>query len=293
MRKFGLEVEFGGSMPAAITAMNRAGLSSATREHSYVGNSMTDWVVKRDGSVYSGGELVSPPLDFDDPAQRGQVHTAINALRDSGARTAEEAGIHVHVDASDLTPAQIAAVVRCYTKFEDVIYRIATSGWREIRSGASSYARPMPIDRVNKIAKAKTLEQLGAAWYGCSSGEVAYQARQHGHQSRYYGINLHSYFYRKTIEFRVFNSSLNPERVQAYIAMCVALVEDARRGKSRSVTKRYALGGMATGLTPEKNAFHRFQQVLRYDAGMDLEDMKRLTRVWKDSVPQHEFARAY
>lgn len=289
MRKFGVEVEYGGSTTNALTALRAAGLTNHERIASYVGHDERYWSIKTDASVHGGGEMVSPPLDFDTAADREQVTSAINALRDSGATTLEAAGIHVHVDASDLTAEQVAAVVRCFTKFEDVIYRIASSGWTAIRPGAAQYAKPLPFDRVQKMAKSKTMDQLMCAWYGYDAEYLSgaqRAARNHGDSSRYVGLNLHSYFYRRTIEFRVFNSSLNPERVQAYIAMCVALVEDARRGNRRSINKRYALGGMAGGTTKDANAFHRFQQVLRYEAGMGLDDMKRLTRVWKDSRPQ-------
>jgi len=291
MRKFGIEVEFGGDIPRAINQINQAGLSNRTGQVGYLTHDTDGWVVKTDASVYNGGEMVGPPLDFDNPDQRAQVTTAIEALAASGATTNESAGIHVHIDASDLTPEQIANVARCFVKFEDVIYRVASSGWRNMRPEARRYAYPLTHERVSKIAKAKDLPTLARAWYGLRPGQDhSYSARDHGHGSRYCGLNLHSYFYRQTIEFRIFNSSLNPERVQAYIAMCVAIVEDARRGNRRSFNKRYALGGMKSGDTSDKAAYHRFLQVLRYSADLSLEDMGRLNKVWKDSVPQEYFS---
>jgi hypothetical protein len=285
VRKFGVEVEFGGNRDAVVNAMREAGLSCD--HHSYMGHSATGWVVKTDGSVPNGGELVSPPLDFDNEDERGQLRKAMLALQAAGARTIEQAGVHVHVDASDLDAQQVAAVARVFTKFEDCIYRIASSGWRTIRSGARSYCKPLPEATVKAIAKVRTRDQLERAWYGRAGG--AGTLAGHGHQSRYHGLNLHSWFYRGTIEFRVFNSTMNPERVQAYVALCVALVHDARKGNRRSVNKAYRLGGMAAGTTKADNAFHRLLQVVRYEADMSVEDMKRLRKVWKDSVPQAAF----
>jgi hypothetical protein len=57
------------------------------------------------------------------------------------------------------------------------------------------------------------------------TSNLQYRMRSHHDSARYCGVNLHSWFYRKTIEFRVFNSSLNPERVQGYIGMCMAMVQ--------------------------------------------------------------------
>lgn len=279
MRKFGIEVECLVSRETSSAALAAAGLGG--RQHGYMGNSADEWVIKHDASIGDGAEVVSPPLDFDNPEQRGQVNKAIAAIRSAGGRTDQRAGIHVHVDASDLTPEQVAMVARTFTKFEDIIYRIATSGWRTLRPGGRTYCRPLTDEQVRRIAKAKSHDQLVQGYYGRRVVHF-----DHGASERYYGLNLHSWFYRGTIEFRIFNSSLNADRIQAYIAMCVALVEDARRGNRRSVNKAYRLGGMAAGTTNEKNAYHRFQQVVRYDAGMDLADYKLMNKCWKDSSPQ-------
>lgn len=286
-RRFGLEVEFSGDIRAAAQALQQAGLGDGT-VYPYNRNAPAPyWTIKTDGSVSSGGEMVSPILDIDDPESRAQATTAINVLRTSGATTCPAAGIHVHIDGTDLTAEQVAGVARCFAKFEDCIYRVASSGWQSIRSGATNYAKPMPETMVKALAKAKTADQVGKAYYQTPDAASAqYRYRTHHDSARYFGLNLHSWFYRKTIEFRVFNSSLNPERVQGYIGMCMAIVQDSRNGFKRSVNKRYALGDMASGVANEKNARHRFLQVLRYDGGMALEDMERLTKIWKDSKAQ-------
>lgn len=282
-RKFGVEVEIGGTMQATLHHLQAAGLTNTTSQFGYVGHSMTEWVVKTDASVPGGVEVVSPPLDFDDPEQRGQVDRLFPALQAADCFTLPQGGIHVHIDASDLTPEQVAAVARCFVKFEDLIYRIASSGWATLRPGGMErWARPMTDQQITGMTRVKNDRQLRRAWYGAGEGATA----GHGHGSRYCGINIHSWFYRGTIEFRVFNTSLNAERVQAYIALCMALVQDARNGKRRSVNKAYRLGGMAAGTTDPKNAYHRLQQVVRYEAGMSMVDYKRLNKVWKDSRPQ-------
>lgn len=271
-------------MRVAADALQREGLGDGM-VYSYNRSAPAPyWTIKSDGSVSSGGEMVSPILDIDDPASREQVTRAINALRAAGCTTDAAAGIHVHIDGSDLTPEQVAAVARVFTKFEDCIYRVASSGWQTIRHGANRYAKPLGDAQVKALAKAKTMEKVSAGYYGAPGAE--YRHTSHGDNARYYGLNLHSWFYRKTIEFRVFNSSLNPERVQGYIGMCMAIVQDARNGFRRSVNKRYALGDMAAGRADEAAARHRFLQVLRYDGKMDLANMERLTKIWKDSRPQ-------
>lgn len=299
MRRFGLEVEFIGDLSMVIQCLREAGLGVVDNRRSHIGFSQTDWTVKRDGSVYDGGEMVSPPLDFDDPEQRAQVTKAVQALQRAGATPDHTAGIHVHIEAtnedgSNFTGKQVAAVVRFAYKFEDAIYRIASSGWRTMRPGARTYCKPIPENTAQAIMKARTTEEVRNIWNGLSvrGGRRYYSRQTHAHLDRYYGLNLRSWEARNTIEFRYFNSSVNPVRVQTYIALCMAIVEDARRGYSRSVKKSYPIGSMASGQVTEKAVLLRLQQVLRTESRdtsilMSEEDWKNLRNLcWAGSVPQ-------
>lgn len=300
MKRFGLEVEFIGDLDAVITKLRDAGLAVRDGRHSHLGFSLTEWTVKRDGSVQRGGELVSPPLDFTNENERGQVTRAVQALQDSGAQPDHSAGIHVHIEAKHengdpLTAREIAAVVRFTYKFEDAIYRIASSGWQTIRHCARTYAKPIPEATAQAIMKVKTIDELQNVWDG-QPLNGNYSRRQsmsyRRHLDRYTATNLRAFFDKNTIEFRYFNSSVNPVRVQTYIALCMAIVDDARLGYSRSVKKSYRLGSMATGAVTEKALFLRLQQVLRTKSKdtsvvMSEEDWKNLRKLcWNGSVPQ-------
>jgi hypothetical protein len=125
------------------------------------------------------------------------------------------------------------------------------------------------------------------AYYGESwnhYGEAI--TRDHGNGARYCGLNLHSHFYRRTVEFRIFNSSLNPMRIQTYIAICHALMMDAKTGKKRSINKSMTVGSMASGALAEDKALFQFLTVIRYNAGMSLQDYRNVKKIWKDSRPQ-------
>lgn len=283
--KFGIEVEFGGDLTALINELVAEGLSSNSSVHSYMGHSETEWIVKRDGSVQGGGELVGPPLRFDSEEDRDQVTRAIKCMQRAGCRPIEQAGIHVHIESRGMTPRQISAVGRMFARYEDVLYRLGTSGWRTLRSAARQYAKPLTEDQKKGLAKAKTDDQLQRAYYGSDGG---WRRESHGHSSRYCGLNLHSHWYRGTIEFRIFNSSVNPERVQAYIAVCAAIIRDAKNDKLRSIGKgAHALGSMER-MTQEEvdKVFFNFISVMRYQAGLSIDDYRLVKRFWKDSVPQ-------
>lgn len=282
-----MEVEYGGSIEHVVSELRAAGLSSRTSQHGYLGYSQTEWVVKSDGSVSNGGELVSPPLDYDDPAHRSQLAAALASVVRAGGNTVPAAGVHVHIGASDLTAKQVAGVARSFTRYEDCIYRIASSGWRTIRPCAASYAKPLPRSLAEKLSKAASDSQLRSAWYGDSTGGLV---ASHGHASRYFGLNLHSWFLSGTIEFRVFNSTLNPKRLEAYVVLCMALVQDARDGSMRSISRSHRLGSMAAGVLSDKKALHQLCQMLRWENDthpITKEELAMITYCWKNSVAQH------
>lgn len=291
--KFGIEVEFGGSLDALIQELVDEGLSSNRGVHGYIGHSDTEWIVKRDGSVYGGGELVGPPLNFDSPEDREQVTRAIQCMQRAGCRPIEQAGIHVHIESRGMTPRQISAVSRMFARYEDVIYRLGTSGWRTLRSAARQYAKPLTETQKTKLAKARTDEQLQSAYYGDNTD--SWRRSSHGNVARYCGLNLHSHWYRGTIEFRNFNSSVNPERVQAYIAICAAIIRDAKNDKLRSIGKgAHKLGDMSTMSQEEVDkVFFNFISVMRYQAGLSIDDYRLVKKFWKDSVPQASMGSYY
>lgn len=294
-RRFGVEVEFATSgsetIPNLIRELQAAGLSSQTRLHGYNGFSQNEWVVKLDGSIHDGGELVSPPLEFDNAEHRAQVYTAMGCLQRAGGKTDPRAGVHIHIDASDLSHRQIAYVARTTTKFEDAIYRIASSGWQKIRPSAYTYAKPLTDDQVTKLARCKDEGQLKRAWYGIAGSRDEGVTYRHGHVSRYYALNLHSWFFRGTVEFRFFNSTLNPKRLSGYIVLCNGIVQDARDDSRRTVNKAVRLGDMKHGVIPEKRARHRLMQMLRWEATTPCskEDLELVAYCWKNSVPQDNF----
>lgn len=306
-RKFGVEIEFIGDIARVAAELRAEGLPVVNQGHTHLGHSESRWVVKRDGSVQRGGELVSPPLDFDNSDHRDQVNRAVTCLQRANVKPHPSAGIHVHIEARHddgrmMSGKEIAAVVRFTYKFEDAIYRIASSGWEKIRAGARTYAQPIPEPTALNIMECKTMEEVWRVWSGYPArirtrGPNAshYGRRFTQEMERYAATNLRSISAHGTIEFRYFNSSINADRIQAYIALCMAIVQDARNGFSRSVKKSYRLGAMANGEVKPEALFLRLQQVLRSNSSdtkicMSKEDWQLLRKVcWKGSVPQQSF----
>ena len=62
----------------------------------------------------------------------------------------------------------------------------------------------------------------------------------HYNNTRYYALNLHSVFYRGTVEFRCFNSTLHAGRAAAYINLCLAMSAQAIAQRSTVMRKTHS-----------------------------------------------------
>ena len=70
------------------------------------------------------------------------------------------------------------------------------------------------------------LDQLEDIWYEGFENDGRTR-HDHYNKSRYYALNLHSVFYRGTVEWRCFNSTLDPAKAAAYVHLCLAMSAQA------------------------------------------------------------------
>ena len=70
------------------------------------------------------------------------------------------------------------------------------------------------------------MDDIKSTWYRGLGSSIS-GSTSHYNSTRYHGLNLHSYFYRGTVEFRLFNASLNCSKIQAYIMLCLFIAVNA------------------------------------------------------------------
>lgn len=204
-RRFGVEVEFVGVAPdVAARAITAAGFSC--QYESYNHDTRNTWKIVRDGSIeyHNGncGELVSPPLCGE--AGIEQVRSVLRALVSAGATVNRSCGLHVHVDAGDLTVPQIANVMRRYQTHQNEINRFMPASRRDSR-----------------WAKCITNELIASV---SNYGTPGVLRRNAGYIDRYYAVNVAAYARHGTIEFRQHSASVNNNKVAHWIAFCLGFV---------------------------------------------------------------------
>ena len=81
-----------------------------------------------------------------------------------------------------------------------------------------------PLVDAMKKDKNLTKEKAEEIWYSrANDGYCGGIDHQHYNATRYHGVNLHSFFTKGTVEFRLFNSTLHAGRIKAYIQFCLAM----------------------------------------------------------------------
>lgn len=279
--KFGLEMEFVGDQARLVLELERRDIPVRHRG----GWSETECVVKHDGSVYNGGEIALPPLDFDSK-KRWNVNDVVAAMADADCRPSETCGIHVHVDATDLSWGQVYQVLLGSIRFEDFLARQGASGWERLRDGARDYA--YPFGRTLKRTILQTEYRDDESVRALISSSV----------NRYNFVNFGNYFEyqnygegKPTLEFRVFNSSRNPDRIQAHIAVAVGMVKAAKYDKflTPKLTPKlmFPLGGMYLGVRDENKCFNSMMRALSHNNRvLTPADRRNIETYWKTSRPQ-------
>lgn len=233
--RFGIEIETVGATQAslahAIQSVVGGRIACDGRGYRIDDVRSRTWKVVPDGSLSgtASGEVVSPVLEYQDIEQLQQV---VRALRGVGARADHTCGIHIHVDGSRFDAKSAANLAKIVHKQE----RLLEHALRINEARLSRYCRPIEADFIEQLgARApRTREALSAAWYGRPN-----VVPQRYCPTRYHGLNLNSFFYRGTIEFRYFNGTLHAGEIKAYIHLVLGLAAKALTSKGASSKRRY------------------------------------------------------
>lgn len=178
---------------------------------------MTDGSLSTVNNVDKGCEVVSPILTYSDDAM---LQVVVRAVRGAGARVDPSCSIHVHVDGAEVDAAAAGRLLRLVYRRERQIVRAL--GTQTNRLGQWCKATTSSLIERLDAQRPTTLDALATVWYG-----DAYNAGRrtaHYDHSRYQGLNLHSLWYRGTVEGRWFEATLHAGKVRAYTLLARALI---------------------------------------------------------------------
>ena len=173
-------------------------------------------------------EMNSPKLGY---SEMGKLQEAVRALRRAGALVNSSCGMHVHVDASKHTPQSLKNALSIMYSKEDILFEALKVNENRVERWCQKVREPM-LEKIRKMPTGMTMEQLKRAWYDGEDGSL-----EHYNWTRYYALNLHSVFYRGTLEWRCFESTLHAGEARANITLALAISAQAINQK-RTVMRK-------------------------------------------------------
>jgi len=251
-RPFGVEIEFFGLdyviAPIDDSIIKPYCISSRAKDGRHIldlcgdyrlslGSSLGSWCLQADGSVRGkghtrcGAELTSPILSGLEGLM--QAYRAFQFIGNiEGADIDASCGLHVHhgVDRKKYSCKELQQLVYIVHQYEDEFYLLIPGNRQNIET-----CRPMEIDvqaflsacEADSDSNACSIKQL---WYSAANRydeEVGENSRYD--RTRYHGLNLHSYWYRSTIEFRYHSAVLhNIDEAMQWIIFTQFLIELSR-----------------------------------------------------------------
>ena len=140
-------------------------------------------------------------------------------------------GMHVHVDASKHTPQSLKNALSIMYSKEDILFKALNVNESRVERWCQKVREPM-LEKIRKLPSNTTMDRLRREWYEGSDGSY-----EHYNWTRYYALNLHSVFYRGTLEWRCFESTLHAGKVRANITLALAISAQAIN-QSRTVMRK-------------------------------------------------------
>lgn len=188
------------------------------------------WKPCNDGSLSPGGIELTNTIPF-----FGQQ--AIISIKDICGfyknlhRIDSSCGYHLHLDCSNESEDIIEKFARFCIQIQDsastlvnVIRRIQFNSSKS--SIAPSYCRRLPNNFMNDISLDDYVYCILDSY--CKNDKKAYGDKYR--QPRYYWWNFHSYFYRKTVECRLYQGTMNAREIICWAELWIKLFDWVKSG---------------------------------------------------------------
>ena len=163
-------------------------------------------------------EVVTPILQYDD---LNDLQEIVRELRAAGAIANSSCGIHVHVDGANHTPDSLTRLLNFAVGRQDLFYEALQIGDR-----ANHWCHKTNRTLLNamKHDDQRTKQSAERIWYSrVNDGYTGGISHEHYNSTRYHGINLHAFFTKGTVEFRLFNGTTHAGKIKAYVQFCLAM----------------------------------------------------------------------
>lgn len=196
-----------------------------------------------DGSLPECGfEINSAPAGGD--LYVNQVNEICAEIKKQDGFIDKNCGLHIHIDARDMNYYEIRRLVRVYATIEDALFTMVPAdridGVIAPDGKLHQYCRPCGKSYLASIEQGKLpyekvkADVISSVYEGTSTKDYRHRKR---HTSRYNALNLHSWFYRGTIECRMFNGCIEPEPIISWGILWALIIDYAAKNSDEKIAE--------------------------------------------------------
>jgi len=213
-------------------------------------------VAVEDGSLdYQGYEINTAPAK--DSTFVREIREICKALNDAQANVNSSCGLHIHVDARDVGFAELRRILRTYVNVEKDLFSMVAPSRRR-----SHYCNKVPSWVQTIVEKDMDVQQfrkdLIQRFYGTSDpNDYRYNTEEKDGGDRYWALNIQSWFYRKTFEFRLHQGSVNPTKIIAWGKICESIINFGVNNSDEDIKRHFTNNDEPLGsiLSPSLKAY--------------------------------------
>lgn len=201
-------------------------------------NAVTKTIQKWGAGLVQDGSLSDEGFEITTAPARGhefldQIKEITNDLAVADAKITRSCGLHVHVDARDLKFYEIRKILNYYAAIEPALYAILPK-WRRNSKYCVPNGKRFAGIQLNKHKKLR--HDVHKVCYQTTNMQELPDRKKHKYDdARYFGFNLHSWFYRGTIEFRHFGGSIECRKITNWARLCCAIIEYSAFAKDSDI----------------------------------------------------------
>lgn len=166
------------------------------------------------------------------------VKDLVDSLNEADAKTSSSCGMHVHVDARDLNWHDLLKLTMLYSKVEAALFAMQPQSrqYNNYCLWVNGYYPLNPQKFKHRLLRRlysenyfpETKKESNKPYCISKNGKkVISQRGEKYHSARYYAMNVHTWLYRGTIEFRHAASTLNAIKANNWGLICMWIVEKA------------------------------------------------------------------
>jgi hypothetical protein len=240
---------------------------------------------KWNDSVVEDGSLVNwPAREINTSPSNGDkflnhIEELSAGLESIGADCTNACGLHVHIDTSDVKVYDLRRVTILYDRVERALFELCAprrlNGRYSLVCGhnfnAPEYTEPKMWKRhiYGAVYGAIIMPKTGLKTI------TRQREDKYGAQDRYRALNLHSFFYRGTIEFRHHEGTTNQTEITNWALTCAHIIEAAVKMTEAQITALPGSGReVLKAIVP--TSLHRWMQSKWFDVtASDYDDVWR------------------